>query len=236
MTERGRTSLERSGMRLAIGPSALSWTGDRLVIDLDEWTAPVPRRLRGRITVNTGPTFAETFSLDEKQRHLWRPIAPCATASVSFERPGLDWQGNAYLDMNAGTEPLEAGFKYWTWSRAGCGGATRILYDVEQRDGSRRSLALDYRSSGSMDCFDPPPVQPLSRTGWRVARATRAYPQAPARVLHTLEDTPFYNRSMLMSGEAGAEVRSIHESVDLDRFRSRWVQTLLPFKMPRRTR
>jgi len=26
----------------------------------------------------------------------------------------------------------------------------------------------------------------------------------------------------------------MHESLDLDRFRSRWVQSLLPFRMPRR--
>jgi carotenoid 1,2-hydratase len=67
-----------------------------------------------------------------------------------------------------------------------------------------------------------------------VARATRADPGNPVRVARTLEDTPFYSRSLLEGGDDGAQW--IHESVDLDRFRSRWVQALLPFKMPRRGR
>ena len=57
-----------------------------------------------------------------------------------------------------------------------------------------------------------------------------------ARVLRTLEDTPFYSRSMIVSGNDINHGSAIHESVDLDRFASRWVQTLLPFKMPRRVR
>jgi carotenoid 1,2-hydratase len=31
-----------------------------------------------------------------------------------------------------------------------------------------------------------------------------------------------------------AAANAVHESVDLDRFASRWVRMLLPFKMPRR--
>ena len=50
-------------------------------------------------------------------------------------------------------------------------------------------------------------------------------------MLRSFEDTPFYSRSLL--GGMGM-APAIHESVDLDRFASRWVQALLPFKMPRR--
>jgi carotenoid 1,2-hydratase len=31
----------------------------------------------------------------------------------------------------------------------------------------------------------------------------------------------------------GAVAPAIHESLDLNRFRARWVQCLLPFRMPR---
>jgi carotenoid 1,2-hydratase len=34
----------------------------------------------------------------------------------------------------------------------------------------------------------------------------------------------------------GEDVIAVHESLSLDRFRSRWVQALLPFRMPRRAR
>jgi carotenoid 1,2-hydratase len=34
----------------------------------------------------------------------------------------------------------------------------------------------------------------------------------------------------------GQPVVAMHESLSLDRFRSRWVQMLLPFRMPRWTR
>jgi carotenoid 1,2-hydratase len=32
---------------------------------------------------------------------------------------------------------------------------------------------------------------------------------------------------------SGHDVTAMHESLSLDRFDSRWVQTLLPFRMPR---
>ena len=236
MTERGADALRRSATDLSIGRSALSLTGDRLSIDLDEWTVPLPRRLRGRITVDLGPVFAETFALDDQHRHFWRPIAPCANATVTFDKPATVWRGKAYVDMNTGSQPLETCFQSWNWSRAECGKATRILYDTLPRTGQSQALALEYRPDGTMGTFDPDPLQALRRTGWGIERATRPLQANTARILRTLEDTPFYSRSMIASGNDYNESRSIHESVDLDRFRTRWVQALLPFKMPRRAR
>jgi carotenoid 1,2-hydratase len=235
MTERGRASLQRSPTRLSVGPSALSLTGDRLVIDINEWTVPVPKRLRGRVTVDLGPRFDTAFEIDRQQRHFWQPLAPLATASVDFDQPGLGWKGRAYVDMNRGSEPLEKGFRRWSWSRAEAGEATTILYDAEPRLGDRRTLALGYHRDGSITMTEAAPCQPLPRTGWMVSRDTRAEPARPARILRTLEDTPFYSRSLIAQGRPSSETRAVHESVDLDRFRSRWVQVMLPFKMPRRT-
>jgi len=54
------------------------------------------------------------------------------------------------------------------------------------------------------------------------------------KVEQTLEDTPFYARSVLRSGSSGAVSEPImHESLDLDRFKKAWVRALLPFRMPR---
>ncbi|BDA85238.1 carotenoid 1,2-hydratase [Aureimonas sp. SA4125] len=197
---------------------------------------PIPRRLRGRITVEPGPIFSESFGLDEARRHLWRPIAPCGRAEVAFDRPALGWQGSAYIDMNAGAEPLEAGFHRWGWAREDGAGTTRIRYDVVARSGERRRLALEYGADGSARPIEPAPLHRLPSTGWRVGREAGAEGGTPPRVLRTLEDTPFYSRSMLGCAGDGGERRAIHETVDLDRFATRWVQTLLPFRMPRWTR
>jgi carotenoid 1,2-hydratase len=44
----------------------------------------------------------------------------------------------------------------------------------------------------------------------------------------TLEDTPFYTRSHLLDASGNSVM---HESLDLGRFSSKWVQRLLPFRM-----
>ncbi len=236
MTERGHRSLDRSKDHIAIGPSSLRCEGHRLVIEIDEWTVPIPRRLRGRITVELGPLFDRVHALDAEGRHGWRPIAPFARASVDFDRPGRRWQGSAYVDTNAGVEPIEAAFRAWNWSRMHAGASTRLLYDVEPRRGPPTSLGLEYGADGTIRDVDPGPVLKLSATGWRVARATRAGSSEPPRVSRTLEDTPFYSRSLLTVADGAGTRQIMHESVDLDRFSSRWVQVLLPFRMPRLSR
>ena len=57
--------------------------------------------------------------------------------------------------------------------------------------------------------------------------------EGTVRNLRTLEDTPFYARSLLTDGTQAPGL-VIHETLSLDRFGSNWVQSLLPFRMPRR--
>jgi carotenoid 1,2-hydratase len=45
-----------------------------------------------------------------------------------------------------------------------------------------------------------------------------------------------YARALVLTQLLGVPVTAVHESLDLNRFASRWVQTLLPFRMPRRGR
>ncbi len=232
MTERRANTVERSETRYAVGASSLEWRGDRLVITIDEWTVPIPRRLRGRITLHAETLFDDWHAIDAAGRHRWRPIMPMARAEVEFDKPDLCWKGGAYCDTNRGAVALERDFRSWNWSRTGGREAARVLYETEGRDGSARNLALEYRADGSIAPFEPPPLRVLPRTGWRVARATRS--DTPARVLRTLEDTPFYTRSTIASSLGGFEGVSIHESVDLGRFANPIVQAMLPFKMPRR--
>ena len=96
-------------------------------------------------------------------------------------------------------------------------------------------LALHFRADGSVQHFPPPEAVALPRTGWRIARATRAT-HGNARVLRTLEDTPFYARSLLRTQLLGHKVTAVHESLSLTRFSQPIVQCMLPFRMPRRAR
>ena len=166
-----------------------------------------------------------SFVLDEHGRHRWWPVAPCAHVEVRLERPAVAWSGPAYLDINAGDESLEDAFARWNWSRAHLrGGRTAILYDVEHRDGVRRDIALEVGEDGEARRFDPPPVAALRPTPiWRMPRETRAGMRDRASVARTLEDTPFYSRSVLDGRLRDEPVVMVHESVSTRRFERRWV-------------
>ena len=234
MTERGEPQLRRSAEQLQIGPSCLAWQDDvTLQIEVDEWTAPWPRRLRGQIRLQPQLLPGRAFALDAAGLHLWQPISPVARVELDFEAPrGLRWQGDAYLDANLGSRPLEQDFHSWQWSRAAPGGhaGCRVLYEVQPLSGERRALALDIDAKGGISQRPLPPDCPLPGTAWGLARSTRAA-QAP-ELLATLESGPFYSRSLLRDPRDGS--MAVHESLSLQRFRQPWVQALLPLRMPRR--
>jgi carotenoid 1,2-hydratase len=240
MTERGRAAVVRSARRLAIGPSSLSADPAGLTLRLDETTCPWPSRLRG--TVRLGPAaFASTLHrLDAHGRHRWQPLAPQAPVEVDFVQPVLRWRGHGYFDTNDGDEPLEDAFDGWHWSRtvgADNTAGTVVHYDVAPRDGRRHELSLHYATDGSCQRLEPGIVQPLAPTGWRLARLVRSEAgdaQSAPRLLRTLEDTPFYSRSLIAVRAQGRPCLAMHESLSLARFRVPWVRCLLPFRMPRR--
>jgi carotenoid 1,2-hydratase len=236
MTERGAPHLRRTASSLVIGPSALSWDGDVLTVDLAEVTVPMPSHLRGRVRVHPTGLTGRCLTLDVEGTHRWWPIAPCARVEVTFARPALRWSGHGYLDANAGDAPLEATFATWHWSRAHLREGAAILYDVARRDGTRQSIAIRADTSGNVQDFDAPVETALPRTRWRIARHTRADPGHAVRVERVLEDTPFYARSVISAQLLGEPIIAMHESLSLDRFRQRWVQLLLPFRMPRALR
>ena len=78
MTERGTADVSRDSQTLRIGPSAMHWDGTSLAIDVDEVTAPVPRRIRGRVRVHPVGVASHVVALDAAGRHGWSPIAPRA--------------------------------------------------------------------------------------------------------------------------------------------------------------
>jgi len=237
LTERGWGSARQGESWLTIGPSSLAWDGDALTVRIDEVTAPFPSRLRGIVRLLPAGLGDRSFALDAEGRHLWSPVAPCARVEVALEHPSLRWSGPGYFDTNAGSSPLEDAFGRWDWSRAPLRRGAAVLYDVTRRDGSTLSVALHADPSGQVRDLEPPPKQALPRTRWGVDRATRAdIAEHKATVLRTLEDAPFYARSIVSSRVLGEAVTAMHESLALDRFRAGWVQALLPFRMPRRLR
>ena len=235
MTERGRTQVQRSAREFVIGPSRVRWDGQALVFDIDEITVPVPQRVRGQVRVHPQALCPFVTGLDARAHHRWGPLAPCARVEVDLQHPGARWSGHAYLDSNEGDEPVDLGFREWDWSRTVLAdGSTAVIYDVKPREGPERVIAQRFNPDGSSTPFEPPPRQRLPRSKWGLPRTMRTEPPAPARVVSTLEDTPFYVRSVLSSGLLGEQVTSVHETLDLPRVVSLPVRLMLPWRMPRR--
>ncbi len=234
MTERSRGALERDQTTLRIGPSSLRWEGRELVVDIAEIAAPIPSHVRGQVRFKPRSVTGRPVKLDAKGRHVWWPVAPHARVEVTMDQPDLSWQGSGYLDHNTGSEPLEDAFVRWDWSRSVDEDGTTVVYDLSRRDGSDLCLAARCNRWGRVQTFDPPAATRLPRTGWRVERRARVDAEGGARVLDTLEDTPFYARSLIAAEGTGTSRVAVHESLSLDRFRSPVVQLMLPFRMPRR--
>lgn len=237
LTERGRESVAREPGWLALGPSEVAWRGDCLEFRLDEISSPLPSRVRGTVRVHPRAIALHEAPLDAPRRHAWRPIAPSARVEVCLSHPDLAWSGEGYLDSNAGAEPLEDAFAGWSWSRAGLAdGGTSVLYDVRRRDGTPLTLSLAFDRAGEARTVPAPPRAILPNTRWGIARDTRADEHCVPSVLATLEDTPFYARSLLDTRILGTATTAMHESLDLERFRRAWVRALLPFRLPRAPR
>lgn len=235
MTERTGDQFSGGPDGIAVGPSSMRWRGDALIVDIDEVCNPWPRRIRGRIVLHPQRMQSNAYALHGSGRHRWWPAAPLARAEVAFEDPALTFSGSAYLDTNVGDEPLESGFLCWDWTRTETptpGLETPALtYHTVQRDGHESTLALAVDAKGDLVRAEPPIAQRLPRSGWQVTRHARN--DLPITSVRTLEDTPFYARSLIRAGEEpGATL--MHESLSLTRFESPWVQFLLPFRMPRR--
>lgn len=232
MTERGRGAIERTADSFRVGPSRMHWQDGALVIVVDELTVPIPSRMRGTIRVHPVAFTGYGATLDAAGHHRWRPIAPHARVELDFQAPALRWSGHGYLDSNNGDEPLEAGFTSWHWSRSRQpDGTTRVFYDTQRRDGSTQQLALQFDAHGTVTTCPAPPEVTLPPTLWRIDRRIRAADDL-VRHMQVVEDTPFYARSMTLGTDPAAP-QLVHESLSLDRFDSRWVQTLLPFRMRR---
>jgi carotenoid 1,2-hydratase len=110
-------------------------------------------------------------------------------------------------------------------------GATAVVYDVRQKAGDDRVLALRFAPDGLATDFEPDARRTLSRTFWRVPRQMRSA-EMP-HLLETLEDTPFYQRAVLEATLAGERALTFHESLDVSKLERLSTRLMLPWRMPR---
>jgi carotenoid 1,2-hydratase len=234
MTERPRRSLELDPHRLSIGASSFSRNGAGYDLRIAERCCPLPQQLRGTVRLAPQSPPHETFALDRAGHHSWTPLAAQARIEVDFDEPAVHWSGEAYLDSNRGDRPLEQDFSGWQWSRCTSAAGTTVFYDPSHRHDAAWPLAVQLTPGGKAQAMRAPGWVALPNSRWGIARAARSEDARATRVLRTWVDAPFYARSHLQTQLAGCRLDTVHESLNLNRFGSRWVQWLLPFRMPRR--
>lgn len=235
MTDRGRAALRQTASRLQVGPSVMRWSGNELIIDIDEVSSPpLVNRLRGQIRVTPSALTTVELPLTPDGAHIWRPFAPCARIAVDIDRPGWQWQGEGYFDANFGTRALEDDFSYWTWGRFPTRKGATCFYDATRRDGSSLAAGFQFAPDGSAHSIALPPKTPLRRSLWAVRRETRADAGATARQHLAMLDAPFYTRAAVTTRLDGETTTGVHEALDLNRFRSPLLKPMLAVRVPRR--
>lgn len=233
MTERGRRQLRTTADSLQIGKSRIDVCEPHIDLSFQERTTPWLRRLQGNVRVTADHTSSQIFKLDANERHCWQPIAPVARIKVALTHPTIDWQGDAYVDTNYGVRPLEDDFRSWHWSSLRTAAGSDIHYDTLEKSGRRHCIALSANNVNELAPIRSSSSALLQNSRWGIARESQ---HEDAKIVKTLEDTPFYARSLLSLGGSDGPAFAVHESLSLERFSSAWVRTLLPFRMPRITR
>ncbi len=234
MSEYARTQVERGEHALRIGGTHIELGARGMRVDFSELSAPVPRALIGTIELSFDDVLSTSYALDSRAQHFWSPIAPVARAQVTLSSPQIRFSGSAYVDSNWGQCALEDSFERWQWHRSTRDGQTEIVYDVHERGAEVTQRAWLFDTKGAVDiprrsqaeaCVD------LGSTRWGMTRSLRSARDVQVRLERTLEDTPFYARSLVGFRRCSEAWHGVHETLSLERFSRRWVRRLLPFKM-----
>lgn len=219
-----RSNVTREAHRFELKNNSLNWDGHELRITIDDCCAPIPRGVKGTIVARPQFLNPDELAIDSAAKHHWWPLAPASDIELQLQKPELSWTGKGYIDSNRGNVPLHHSFASWDWSRRHLNDQTHMTYNTLELGGHSTVLALSASATG-LAAHPPEPELRLPPSGWRLPRSTRA---SSSRTVRTLDDTPFYARSLLTDADGAL---SMHESLSLTRFRSPWVLQLLPFRM-----
>lgn len=235
-TERRGASVRRDAVSLTIGKNRI--LADRpgeIQIDLDETSPKLRRPIKGTVHLRFAHAHRTIFFLDRNGRHRWQPIAPRATMEVHLSAPDLHFSGSAYHDMNWGDVPLESDFLDWSWSRHALSDRTVVFYDGRHANNETFSIGAGFDDNGSMlEMISKPNILRLPDTRlWRCPRPVRS--DGRPRVIRTLENSPFYARSLLETEIFGQAAPTVHETLRLHKFVKPATQMMLPFRLRRET-
>ena len=234
MTERGASRVRREPDFLSIGPSSIRWTGEAIEVRLDEVCAPLPRRVRGSLRLVPHGICGRSFDLDARGLHRWSPFAPCARIDVDIEQPAQRWSGTPTWIRISATSRSSRDSRIGPGRAPACRRAPWCSTTSRRRcgAGARHGAAVRPQRRGARDRAARRGGAAQVGLGSRAAHARRcggrSVPARHARGWAVLQ--PFAARHP----SAGRARGRIHESLSLERFRSPWVQCLLPFRMPRR--
>jgi carotenoid 1,2-hydratase len=236
LTEYPRSAISRATDTFALGRSTLAWSDTQLHIELAERTPWWGRPLRGRVVLRPDQVLSQPEPLDASGRHLWWCVAPNARVEVELDEPRLSFTGAGYLDANTGVEPLEAGIAAWNWSRGRTEDGSLVVYDTVDRSGVSIDRAFRFGRGGRREPVALPYRHELPRGRWGLSRTIRSDRDDDARLVASLEDGPFYARSLVRNAIGGREHLFVHESISLDSFRDPFVRAMLPFRIRPRWR
>ena len=211
MTERGRRALQaRHGHTWTIGPSALAWDGTALTIGIDEITRAVPVAHARHGARHPGGAHRPAPSGWTRAAAIAggrsRPARGSRSSSTS---PACAGAATAISTATPATSRWKTAFTTGTGRAPAPRDGSRHALRRARRDGGHAVAGIGAAiRTGSVEQFEPPPRRHLPTTRWlaRGARAPGRMRARPRRWPQTLEDAPFYARSVLATHLLGEPV------------------------------
>ncbi len=233
-TEYTSKHVSRNPNELVLGNNIINADKDgEILINVDEKSPIIGSKIKGTVRLSFSRLNTEKFCLDRNENHTWHPIAPRGEVVIDFPSLSVNFKGSGYHDMNYGNSPLEKDFVNWDWSRHTVKDKTIIFYDGVRTAQDNFSIAVGFDDKGKIEPIKPlPEIKKLPNTClWRCPRSVRSDDEP--RSIMTLENSPFYSRSLVRTKLLGSVAHGIHESLRLDIFKKNVVQHMLPFKLRR---
>lgn len=213
--EHGKTSWR-------FGDSTFERQRDAHAITLNaQINCPMPgssERLRGHLRIEGVPRQAHEGASQEAldPAHDWTPLIGPARGQLEIwlGQEAMSVEGRAYHDRNGGQSPLhELGFSHWIWGRVPFEDQERIYYVLWPQDGGQPlCLGMSIDASGKTTLVRDlqlrlsQPARSLAG-GLRYHQRVELFEQGKlwldAKLVHLVDEGPFYLRSMIQATATG---------------------------------